>query len=480
MHKNKEIHPALIKQLKKGNFNKDECPSDLEAWRNFLNKISRFYYDSEQERYLLERSMEISSREMHELYDKLEIAQNLAKIGYWYYHRDENRIIWSAKIYEIFGLDSQTEVPEYNVIMQSIHEEDRKKLDILINEAFAEGKDYEMEFRIKKFNNDETRWLYVKGTPNLNKIDLHQKIKSLTGFVMDITDRKAAEYEMKAMNQKLFATARYAGMSEVATSILHNVGNVMNSVNINLSLIKENLEKINLEKLIIVSQMIKDNAHNNRYFVDDHKGKIIPDYISSSSKNLLNIFNVISEEVKSLDVNLSHIKDIVIMQKDLSGVSGIKEFLTIPEIIETAINICFVDASHGDIKINKIYETNESFLVDKTKLLQVVVNLLRNAKDALNLSKILNKKIDIIIKKTDQHQVRITIKDNGMGIDPENLIRIFSFGYTTKKSGHGFGLHSSAIAIHEMDGEINVKSDGLGKGAEFNIFIPISPKDAEK
>ena len=70
----------------------------------------------------------------------------------------------------------------------------------------------------------------------------------------------------------------------------------------------------------------------------------------------------------------------------------------------------------------------------------------------------------------------ISVADNGIGIPAENLTRIFAHGFTTRKHGHGFGLHSSALAASEMGGALRVQSDGHGCGATFTIELPLSPK----
>jgi signal transduction histidine kinase len=74
--------------------------------------------------------------------------------------------------------------------------------------------------------------------------------------------------------------------------------------------------------------------------------------------------------------------------------------------------------------------------------------------------------------------VAIIVRDNGVGILPENLTRIFGHGFTTKKDGHGFGLHSGALAAKQMNGALSVQSAGPGKGAAFTLELPIAPSAA--
>ena len=75
--------------------------------------------------------------------------------------------------------------------------------------------------------------------------------------------------------------------------------------------------------------------------------------------------------------------------------------------------------------------------------------------------------------------MKISYIDNGIGIPADNLTRIFGHGFTTRKEGHGFGLHSGALAAKELGGALTVESDGPGKGATFTLEFPIQrPKGA--
>jgi signal transduction histidine kinase len=108
-------------------------------------------------------------------------------------------------------------------------------------------------------------------------------------------------------------------------------------------------------------------------------------------------------------------------------------------------------------------------------MLQILVNLLRNAKYACDESGSPGKQVTVWIKEVGSDRVRVEIADNGVGIPPENLTRIFSHGFTTRKHGHGFGLHSSALAAKDMGGTLTVQSEGVGKGATFILELPLAP-----
>ena len=101
-----------------------------------------------------------------------------------------------------------------------------------------------------------------------------------------------------------------------------------------------------------------------------------------------------------------------------------------------------------------------------------MVNLLHNAKDAVLESSKQDKMITIKTSLDNKNKIIIEISDNGIGVLAKNKDKIFNYGFTTKKSGHGFGLHTSAVTINEMGGAIAVKSEGLEKGTTFTLEIP--------
>jgi signal transduction histidine kinase len=131
---------------------------------------------------------------------------------------------------------------------------------------------------------------------------------------------------------------------------------------------------------------------------------------------------------------------------------------------------------HG-VNVVRQYQDVPPILVDRHKALQILINILHNAKYACDESGLTPKLVTVRILTQGPDRVRIQIADNGVGIAPENLTRIFSHGFSTRKNGHGFGLHSAALAAKELGGSVTVHSDGLGKGATFTVELPLAPKE---
>jgi len=476
------LHHLISKQLKRANLEENDIHPDKRLeWNDFLSRISRTYSDQEQERYLLERSMEISSREMLDLNEKLEYAQMVAHLGYWIYDRVENKLLWSKETFNLAGIDPSQGTPALDEAMQLVHEEDRPRLEFLMQRAFEKGESYELELRFKNKKDNQYYWLYAKGHPHVKatmnaSIDKNDTgaIRYLSGIAIDITERKLAEENLKAMHQQLLSISRQAGMAEVATSVLHNIGNILNSANVSISLLQEMLEKSRVTKLNKISEMIKEHlSKSDNYFTEDENGKLIPDYLLALSKDISAEHSKIFHEINNINTHLEHIKDVVSLQKDISGIAGVKEEIDLQEVVDLAVQMGCA-AKCNEVEIVKDYQYDDCIETEKSKLLQILVNLVRNAKDSV--SELVNqpKKIIVTIKKADKKPfVIITVTDNGGGIAHENLTRIFSLGFTTKAHGHGFGLHSSAIAANELGGVLNAASEGIGRGASFTIELPL-------
>lgn len=470
------MHKLLHRQLSRLNLNPDSLPTDINKWQELLQRVNQAYLDADQEKYLLERSMEISSSEMKDLNTKLEESQHIAGMGYWFHNKETQKNIWSKELYNMFKLEFDKSVPTLEEIFTLIHEEDREKIRKLVKKAFSNGENYEAELRMKSVKGDgDYRWYYVIGRP---KFEQDKPITELAGITMDITNRKTAEEKVSSLQQQLVSSARRAGMAEVATSILHNVGNVLNSVNVSINMISEYIKHSDVNKLLMAERLLIEHKNDlGNYITKDVRGKLIPQYLVTFTENLQSNYDKVKAELQNLIEQVGHIKAITEMQKSLSGVSGIVEKVYVPESIDSALKMCGKDIGKNDINILKNYENTPFIPTDNSKLIQILVNLISNARDAFIKHKVTNKQITISIKKTNDDFVMIQVKDNGVGIASENLIKIFSFGFTTKVTGHGFGLHSSALAAKELGGSLEAKSDGIGHGACFELKLPLKHQE---
>jgi signal transduction histidine kinase len=479
LEKKMERLPLLDKILKRSGLDENHVPESVDDWKKFLNKINQNFIDAEQERYLLERSLEISSREMLELNAKFDYAQQVAHLGYWFYDRTEDKLLWSKETYRLLGIDPLQGVPKFKTIIGLFHRENRRSIYQAINNAFAQGESFELEARLKNNPNQPNRWLLIRGSPKMQtESDEPKKVVYISGIMMDISARKESEIEMKRLHQELLISARKAGMSEIATSVLHNVGNILNSINVSVSLLKEKLNNTEILNLVQISAMIKDHLHDEHSFLTiDPKGKLIPDYLIALSQSFLKRNDTLLTEIDNLSTHLDHVKEIVNMQKNFSGISGIKEKILLSEIINLAIKMGMAslpEKYRNQIFIKKQYEQKIFITIDKAKLLQILVNLIINAAESIIDANRIQE--EIVIKtylSDDKDKVIVNVQDKGKGINQDNITKIFAFGYTTKERGHGFGLHSCALSANDLGGKLEAKSAGEGAGAEFILTLPL-------
>jgi signal transduction histidine kinase len=264
-------------------------------------------------------------------------------------------------------------------------------------------------------------------------------------------------------------------MAEVATGVLHNVGNVLNSVNVSATLISERLGQSRTGNLARAAAMLRGkNGHLAEFLSNDPKGRLLPAYIADLSQHLEEERLEARAEIDLLTRNIEHIKDIVAMQQTYARVSGVVEILTVESLIEDALRLNVDSFARHGIVVERDFIAVPPVAVDKHKALQILVNLIRNAKHAMDEASPSEKRLSLSVRLKDETTVAINIRDTGIGIAPENLTRIFSHGFTTRKNGHGFGLHSAALAAQQMGGRIIAQSEGTGTGATFILELALA------
>jgi PAS domain S-box-containing protein len=298
------------------------------------------------------------------------------------------------------------------------------------------------------------------------------------GISKDITQLKQAEAKLEIVNKQLLESSRQAGMAEVATGVLHNVGNVLNSVNVSATLVADQLRHTQAGNIAKLAALFAEHkADLVAFLTTNPRGQMIPAYLATLANELANEQTAIIAEVDDLRKNVAHIKDIVAMQQAHAGSSGVIETVAVPDLTEEALRINADALARHGIRTIRDYRARPTVTTDRHKVMQILINLLRNAKQACNESGRPDKQITVRLS-CDDHVVKIAIIDNGVGIPEENLTRIFNHGFTTKKEGHGFGLHSGALAAKELGGVLHVESGGPGRGATFILELPAIPPPA--
>jgi signal transduction histidine kinase len=302
--------------------------------------------------------------------------------------------------------------------------------------------------------------------------DLEEKAATLR---TEVAHRKQMQEQMEQTHRELLAASRQAGMSEVATGVLHNVGNVLNSVNVSAALVADHLTALNIENLARASCMMREHAGDIGHFLtNDPKGKRLPDYLSQLASHLSDERTLLLKEIGFVRSKIEHIKEIVAAQQNYGKALGVAEKVRVEELVEDVLRIHATELAQHGVQIQREYATGlPEVITDKHKALQILLNLITNAKHACVESQRDPKKVTVRVTNGDD-RVKVSMIDNGVGIPTENLKKIFNHGFTTRKSGgHGFGLHSGALAAKEMGGALIAHSDGPGTGSSFTLEIPL-------
>lgn len=305
--------------------------------------------------------------------------------------------------------------------------------------------------------------------------ELEQRVVALQH---EVAERERAEKRLEVAHRELLEASRQAGMAEVATGVLHNVGNVLNSVNVSTTLLRDSVRKSEVTSVQRLAGLLQERADDLGAFLSsDPKGRMVPQFLSSLGEQLaeerINMLN----ELELLYRNVEHIKDIVSMQQNYARVAGVVERVSIESLVEDALQIHEAAMARHGVTIERRFESVPLITADKHKILQIIVNLIHNAKYAVQESVKPEKLLTVFIQAHEGRSVRVIVQDNGIGIPKENLTRIFSHGFTTRRKGHGFGLHSSALAAQEIGGQLKVHSDGVNCGAVFTLDIPLRKND---
>ena len=389
-----------------------------------------------------------------------------------YHYVKPGRLFYVNRAFrEMFGPHAEEHTDIF--VEQNIHPDDRERYAAewaKFEEMRATGT-FEGEFRSqfrRITSTGETRYMVETVVRAIGA-------PGFVGIMTDVTELVLAQQELARVHKALASAARQAGMAEVKTNILHNVGNVLNSVNLSVTRLTKLVKGSRVDGLERVAALIQENAHDLAAFVSsEERGKTLPTYLTKVAAQLVSDRASVLAELSRLTDSISHIKQIVRMEQNHAKTHSMAEPAVPAELIDDALRIEETAFARYHIAIRREFSAVPPITVDKHKVLQILVNLISNAKNACN--EVESDERQIIIRLTPgQLGVRIAIIDNGVGIAPDIMPRIFTHGFTTRANGHGFGLHSAALAAQDLRGSLQAKSDGPGRGATFTLDLPLSP-----
>ena len=398
----------------------------------------------------------------------LQLADNITDV-FWIASTDRKTIHYVSAGYElIWGRSRESLRDDPRQWVEGILPEDRERVCGVFSALGESEPEASVEYRI--LHSDGTiRWVYDRG---FQVRDFLGRLVRIAGIATDITERKRAEAELEAVHKQFLVASRLGGMAEIATNVLHNVGNVLNSVNVSAGLVAACVKRPNIARLERVVALMQEHGGDlGDFMVNDPRGKGLTTYLSNLTQQLLADQRTTLQELNSLGGNIEHIKEIVAMQQSYATASGVKEIINVNELVEDSLRMNEDSLDHYRVEVIHESEQVPCTNVEKHKILQILVNLIRNAKQSCRESSRADKQLKVRVAN-DAGRIKISVQDNGVGIPPENMTRIFSHGFTTRKDGHGFGLHSGALTAKEMGGSLTVHSDGVGEGATFTLELP--------
>jgi PAS domain S-box-containing protein len=316
------------------------------------------------------------------------------------------------------------------------------------------------------------RWIPISVSGSMMQ-DEQGQFQGLVCVAQDITERKRMEEEKLQLHEQLLETSRQLGMAEVASDVLHNVGNVLNSINVSIGIVADLLKNSMVGDVGRISQLFnKHREHLGSYFSTNPKGKQIPAYLEKLSGQLIEEQRLAIAELDRLRENAQHAQHCVASQQDLAKVAGITEAISVVELMDEALAVNHELLEDSQINVSKAFDEIPQLIVDKHQVLEILIDVIRNACQAMAAvpTKQLFVRAKLIPGPPDS--VCLEVQDTGGGIPADDLTKIFGQGYANKDGGRGMSLHSGALMAKNLGGALRAHSEGLGHGATFALELP--------
>jgi NO-binding membrane sensor protein with MHYT domain len=398
----------------------------------------------------------------------LTLATQAAGIACWEYSVAAAEMRWTEN--EIASLRAEgidLRAPPAEIIAR-VHPEDAAAVQAALRAAVAEGREV-CAARVRLMC-PSGRTVHLQAQARLF-CDAAGRLERLLGVCWDVSEQVQQEDRRVTLQMQLREASRQAGMAEVATGVLHSVGNVLNSLGISTSLLRDELRNSRVENVKRVAEVLrKESPHLGAFLETDPRGKALPSYLEQLGEHLAEENTKLRAEAEAIASHVGHIGEIVAAQQTYARRGGLTEEVDVAELVNHAIALNFT--AEKEVAVRRHYASVPRLTLDRHKLIQILGNLLSNARQALRDQLPGGKVLTTSVRSIDPSSIEIAVEDSGVGISPEVLAKLFTFGFTTKKDGHGFGLHASAILAQELGGELTGHSAGVGRGARFTLRLP--------
>ena len=450
--------------------------SDPDGTVHYIQNYQRYFYDPAGRAIrALGANIDITESyrrqaELEALSIRFSIATRAAQAGVWEWQERTNQLWWNETMYAIYAVSPATFTPIHEAVVALIHPDDLAPAQATWDEALQGSDQLRVQFRIIRSD---------KSIAHLDAFavmvtDSQTSDRRLVGITLDISERVAAEQRERQLQKQLLEASHLSGMAEVATGVLHNVGNVLNSLGISASTAQAHAQASPSERIERIAAMLAERGDAQS---DDDRAKVVPKYLRALSDQMRKDAEVTRHELEAITGHVQYLREIVQAQQSFARVGGTEEAVDIRELVDAALTLKGQELKGAKL-IRDIEELPEVW-TDRYKLLQIVVNFITNACDAMAERGSAERRMAVRARLL-QGELEISVEDSGVGIPAELLGRIWEFGFTTKPHGHGFGLHSSAVAAQQLGGGVAAASAGAGKGARFAVKIPVRAQLARR
>jgi signal transduction histidine kinase len=300
------------------------------------------------------------------------------------------------------------------------------------------------------------------------------------------TERTAALHALERLNQTLerrvedrtqeltkvqavaITNAHRAGMSEISANVLHNVGNVLNSVNVSCDQLESTLRASRAPGLQKVGDLLRAHGDQvDQFLTSDPKGRRLPEYLIMVAESLAQDHGLLVGELTRLKSKVHLINAVITAQQQYASGRFLTEIADITQVVDEILVMQAHALGKSGVRVVKHLAPVDQVPIQRTKLAHVLLNLMKNAEEAMAATAAEHRVLTIEVGGGAQPFIRVG--DAGEGISADNLVKLFQHGFTTKPTGHGFGLHSCASSMREMGGRLVATSDGIGRGASFML-----------
>lgn len=383
-------------------------------------------------------------------------------------------------------VENRAERPPQSVV----HRDDEDLLKVAIKQHLSGASEvFEATYRVQ---HESGEWVWVTARGQVVEVDAEGPVR-VAGTTTNITRVKQAEEALIQLNaqlenrvedrtrdlneaqHRLIDLAHRAGMAEIAAGVLHNIGNILNSVNISTECLWDRVQKSKLADMKRVYELMcaQDGALVD-FLTKDPKGRLIPEYLQAVLPALLDDNQKLTKEIEQLRASVRMMTDVIHTQQSYATAGLYTVNTDVTEIVEDGLKLMHTSLQRYNIKVEREYRSRPQGNLPRVRLVHVITNLIKNARDAMAEHNGQDtRRLVIIVDKSNQYEAIIKVRDTGTGIHADHIDRIFNHGFTTKRDGHGFGLHTCANALAEMGGRLTVTSDGIGKGATFTVHVPL-------